>query len=41
MLSLIHIFNQLMTNWGLTKTLSLDAGASYNIVDVYKRQPLF
>ena len=21
-----------MTNWGLTKTLSLDAGASYNIV---------
>ena len=26
------IVNQLMTNWGLTKTLSLDAGASYNIV---------
>lgn len=26
------IVNQLMTNWGLTKALSLDAGASYNIV---------
>lgn len=26
------IVNQLMTNWGLTKTLSFDAGASYNIV---------
>jgi hypothetical protein len=26
------LVNQLMTNWGLTKTLSFDAGASYNIV---------
>lgn len=26
------IVNQLMTNWGLTKTLSFDAGASYNKV---------
>lgn len=26
------IVNQLMTNWGLTKTLSFDAGASYNRV---------
>lgn len=30
------IVNQLMTNWGLTKTLSLDAGASYNIVKGYE-----
>lgn len=30
------IVNQLMTNWGLTKTLSLDAGASYNIVNGYE-----
>ena len=26
------LVNQLMTNWGLTKTLSFDAGASYNVV---------
>ena len=26
------IVNQLMTNWGRDQTLSLDAGASYNIV---------
>ena len=30
------IVNQLMTNWGLTKTLSLDAGASYNRVKGYE-----
>lgn len=30
------IVNQLMTNWGLTKSLSLDAGASYNIVKGYE-----
>lgn len=32
----ILIVNQLMTNWGLTKALSLDAGASYNIVNGYE-----
>ena len=26
------IVNQLLTNWGLTKSLSLDASASYNMV---------
>ena len=30
------IVNQLMTNWGLTKSLSLDAGASYNMVKGYE-----
>ena len=30
------IVNQLMTSWGLTKSLSLDAGASYNIVKGYE-----
>lgn len=30
------IVNQLMTNWGLTKKLSFDAGASYNIVKGYE-----
>lgn len=30
------IVNQLMTNWGLTKSISLDAGASYNIVKGYE-----
>ena len=30
------IVNQLMTNWELTKSLSLDAGASYNMVKGYE-----
>lgn len=30
------IVNQLMSNWGLTKSLSLDAGASYNMVKGYE-----
>ena len=30
------IVNQLLTNWGLTKSLSLDAGASYNMVKGYE-----
>lgn len=27
------LVNQLMTNWGVTKELSLDAGISYNLVN--------
>lgn len=30
------IVNQLMTNWKVTKSISLDAGASYNIVKGYE-----